>query len=111
MVDFNPSKTEAIFFSCNDAHHLPNLMFEDVLVNFVESHKHRGLTLSSNAKWHAHIENIITYVSKLLGIIRAVKYKLSRKALNNIYISYIRPILEYATVVWDACIAYEKNST
>ena len=62
-------------------------MFEDVLVNFVESHKH--LTLSSNAKWHAHIENIITSVSKLLGIMRAFNYKLSRKAFNNIYISYI----------------------
>ena len=84
-------------------------MFEDVLVNFVESHKHLGLTLSSNAKWHAHIENIITSVSKLLGIMRAVKYKLSRKALNNIYISYIRPILEYAAVVWDGCTAYEKT--
>ena len=84
-------------------------MFEDVLVNFVESHKHLGLTLSSNANRHAHIENIITSVSKLLGIMRAVKYKLSRKALNNIYIYYIRPILEYAAVVWDGCTAYEKT--
>ena len=45
-----------------------------------------GLSLSSNAKWHAHIENTITSESKLLGIMRARKYKLSRKALNNIYI-------------------------
>ena len=104
LVDFNLSKTEAIIFSCNDAYQFPNLMFEDVLVNFVESHKQLGLTLSSNAKWHAHIE-IITCVSKLLGIMRAVKYKLSRKALINIHISYIRPILEYAAVVWDGCTA------
>ena len=55
------------------------------------------------------VENIITPVSKLLGIMRAVKYKLSRKALNNIYISYIRPILEYAAVVWDGCTAYKKK--
>ena len=86
MVDFNPSKTEAIIFSGNDAYHFPNLIFEHVLVNFVESHMYLGLTLSSNAKWHAHIENIMTSVSKLLGIMRAVKYKLSRKALNNISI-------------------------
>ena len=111
LVDFNPSKTEAIIVSCNDAYHFPNLMFEDVLVNFVEIHKHLGLTLSSNAKWHAHahIENIITSISKLLGIMRAVKYQFSRKALNNIYISDIRPILEYTAVVWDGCTAYEKK--
>ena len=30
LVDFHPSKTEAIIFSCNDAYHFPNLMFEDV---------------------------------------------------------------------------------
>ena len=32
LVDFNPSKTKAIIFSCNDAYHFPNLPFEDVLV-------------------------------------------------------------------------------
>ena len=83
LVDFNPRKKETIIFSCNDAYHFPYLMFEDVLVNFVESHKHLRLTLSSNANWHEHIENIMISVSKLLGIMRAVKYKLSRKALNN----------------------------
>ena len=53
-------------------------MFEDALINFVESHKHLGLTLSgnvkwpsSNVKWPAHIENTIASVSKLSGIIRA----------------------------------------
>ena len=40
---------------------------------------------------------------------RAIKYKLSRKTLNNIYISYIRPVLEYAAVVWNDCTAYKKK--
>ena len=66
---FNPSKTEAIILSCNDEHHFPNLMLEDVLANFVVSHTHLELTLSSNAKWHAHIEKSITSESKLLGIL------------------------------------------
>ena len=59
---------------------------EDVLVNFVESHKRLGCTHSSNAKRHAHIENTIAPVSNLLGIMRVIKYKLSRKALDNIHI-------------------------
>ena len=41
---------------------------------------------------------------------RAIKYKLSRKTLNNIYISYIWPILEYAAVVWNGCTAYKKKT-
>ena len=39
---------------------------------------------------------------------RSIKFKLSRKALNNVYTSYLRPVLEYASVVWDGCTLYEK---
>ena len=40
---------------------------------------------------------------------RAIKYKVNRKALNNIYISSFWPILENAALVWDGCTAYEEN--
>ena len=86
-----------------------NLVFDNILINFVENHKHLGLTLSSNAKWHVHIENILASASKILGIMRSIKFKLSRKALNNVYTSYLRPVLEYASVVWDGCTIYEKT--
>ena len=37
-------------------------------------------------------------------------YLLSRrKTLNQIYVSFLRPILEYASVVWDNCTFYEKD--
>ena len=86
-----------------------NLVFDNILINFVENHKHLGLTLSSSAKWHVHIENILSSASKILGIMRSNKFKLSRKALNNVYASYLRPVLEYASVVWDGCTIYEKT--
>ena len=38
-----------------------------------------------------------------MNVLRSLKYKLNRNTLSNIYISYIRPILEYASVVWDEC--------
>ena len=31
------------------------------------------------------------------------------KSLETIYISFIRPILEYADVVWDNCSQQEKQ--
>ncbi len=40
---------------------------------------------------------------------RSLKFKLKRKTLNQIYISYLRPILEYASIVWDNCTIYEKD--
>lgn len=32
-----------------------------------------------------------------------LKYKVNRKYLVKIYISFIRPVLEYSDVVWDNC--------
>ena len=34
---------------------------------------------------------------------RKLKYEFSRLALNQIYISYVRPIIEYSSIVWDGC--------
>ena len=34
---------------------------------------------------------------------------LDRKSLETIYISFIRPILEYADVIWDNCSQQEKH--
>jgi len=39
---------------------------------------------------------------------RKLKYQLDRKSLETISFSFIRPLLEYADVIWDNCTAYEK---
>ena len=41
---------------------------------------------------------------------RSLKFKLRRQSLNQIYISFLRPILEYASVDWDNCTQLEKDS-
>ena len=38
-----------------------------------------------------------------------LKFKLDRKALETIYLTFIRSILEYGDVLWDNCSQYEKN--
>ena len=40
---------------------------------------------------------------------RNIKFKIRCKALNQIYISYLRPLLEYASSVWDNCNNFEKD--
>jgi hypothetical protein len=38
------------------------------------SHKHQGVILSQNAKWNEHLENMITNITKHLGILRKLKF-------------------------------------
>lgn len=41
---------------------------------------------------------------------KKLKFKLKRHTLNQIYVSHLRPILEYASIVWDNCTDYEKDN-
>ena len=38
-----------------------------------------------------------------------LKFILDRKSLQSIYFAFIRPVLEYADVVWDNCTKYEEE--
>ncbi|WAQ96961.1 hypothetical protein MAR_029651 [Mya arenaria] len=108
LITFNSAKTQVMFFSrTND--NRPTLIFNNSQLNYVEHHKHLGVTLSENGKWHEHINSIINSAGKVLGSMRLLKYKLKRNTINQIYISYLRPILEYGSIVWDNCTKYEKD--
>lgn len=110
LVTFNPNKTEAVLFSLKTCENLPKLIFEGTQIKFVEHHKHLGVTLSSNGHWDAHVENILQSASKVVGIMRRLKFTLNRRSLNQIYLSYIVPILEYSSIVWDGCSDSCSNS-
>ena len=110
LINFNPLKTEGILFTLRLLEHLPNITFDGTPIRFVEEHKHLGLTLSSNGQWHSHIDNITTSASKVLGIMRKLKFSFSRTALSQIFLSYILPILEYSCIVWDGCTTQNTNS-
>ena len=107
LVKFNPDKSVAMHFSKTINYH-SSLIFN--AIQFVENHKHLGLTLSSNGKWREHINNKSVSASKILRMIRSLKFKLQSRSLNQIYISFLRPVLKYAFVVWDNCTVREKES-
>ena len=52
----------------------PILLFDNVTVKFVSQHKHLGLTFSENMKWKCHIDSILNSASRMIGIMRKLKY-------------------------------------
>ena len=59
-----------------------------------------GLSITQNLKWDHHINNSVQKCSTLLGLPKPLKFKLNRPVLEKIFLSYIRPIMEYADIVW-----------
>jgi hypothetical protein len=49
----------------------------------------------------------VTSALKQVNVLRKLKFTLSKQALWNIYLTFIRPVLEYACEVWDGC--YERD--
>ena len=99
-----------MLFSLMEPETIPKLIFDGVSINFVDQHKHLGVTLTENGEWQNHIENIMTSTSKVIGVMRKLKYTFSRIALNQIYISYAKPILKFSSIVLDSCIIEQSNS-
>ena len=109
LMTFNPDKTEIMIFSNTEIEENLNFSFNGNPISISNSHKHLGVTFSSDAKWNDHVNNIVTSISKHLGILRKLKYTLSRRNLEQLYLVYIRPLFEYASEVWDNCGICNSN--
>ena len=109
LVKFNPSKTDIMVFSANNQQNDLIFDFNITLIQTVNTHKHLGVICSCDCKWTKHINTIIERASKQLNILRKLKFKLNRQYLENIYITFIRPILEYGSEVWDNCGAVNSD--
>jgi hypothetical protein len=45
----------------------------------------------------------IIFAGLQIAVLRKIKFKVSRNFLENIYMTFIRPLLEYSCEVWDSC--------
>ena len=73
----------------------------NIQINDVTTHKHLGVTLSSSCSWHDHIQSTKQKAWQRINIMRSYKFLLDRKSLEIFYTTFIRPLVEYADVVWD----------
>ena len=103
-IILNPSKTKSMTFSRKKNNNgTTDLVFDDQTIKDEEYHTHLGITLSSDATWGEHINNIYKKAAYRLNLLRMLKYDLDRKSLIRFYLSFIRPILEYGNIIWDGC--------
>ena len=110
LVRFNPVKTEAFLAirKLNKPIH-PPLLMEGTQIVEVESNKHLGLIFKSDCSWHNHIDYVKEKAWSRVNAMKKLKFDFDRKSLETVYLTFIRPILEYGDTVWDNCTQYEKN--
>jgi hypothetical protein len=101
LIDFSPAKTESLIISKKlnlDRH--PVIMFGNLPIQEVATHKHLGITISRSLHWSNHIDSVISSSSAKLNLMRVLKFRLDRCSLERIYTSFIRPKLEYGNILF-----------
>ena len=107
----NLTKSQAWRFSrkLNKHIHPPYTCMYEQPISEVSSHKHLGVTLSSDCTWHLHINSIKEKTWKRVNIMRKLKYTLDRESFETIYVSFIRNLLEYGDVISKNCRLSDKQ--
>lgn len=77
------------------------LAIDDHPLEHVSNYKYLGVHLSSDLSWSTHIQSITAKARKVLGLLYRKFYNFSPPdVLVHLYLSLVRPLLEYAAVVW-----------
>ena len=74
--------------------------------------RYLGIWLNDTLSWSHHIEQIPVYMKatrQISMIYRRFYLVCSSNTLLHLYLSYVRPLLEYATPVWDPHYAIHKE--
>ena len=104
-MSFNPDQTKQaqgiIFSRKKNASLHPPLFFNNSEIKLSSNQKHLGLTLESKLSFNEDINDKIHQANKGVGLLRKLQTFLPRNSLLAIYKSFIRPLLDYADVIYD----------
>ena len=99
-VCFNPTKTKDMIFSNNKfLNNSPPIIFNEILVERVDKHRHLGVWLSSNLDWSKQVHETCLKANAKLAILRSVKF-LSRATLDLLFKLTVRSVIDYSLVLY-----------
>ena len=99
-ITFNSAKTTQQTFTNKHVSHPPLLKFENEVIPNVVNHKHLGLNISNDLRFHFHVQEIIKKANTAMGPLYPIAKHIPRHILQHIYTTYIRPIFDYGDAVY-----------
>ena len=79
-------------------------------LSYVNEAKALGPYLENSLKWNTQVDNMLQKANKRLFMLRTLKhFRFSSDELRVVYGNHVRPILEYADVVWHSSITFKQS--
>ena len=80
-----------------------------VQLNYSNTYTDLGVIINHNLSFNDHIDNIIRKAYRMINIIFRVFRCNKHVPLTLAYMSYVRPVLEYASSLWNPSIPFRTN--
>jgi len=110
LMNINWSKTKEMIIGPLAKQSVPLITVNDNTIQRVNVFKLLGVTVDSDLKWDSHVSAMCSKASSRLYFLKLLKRSsVSRDDLMHFYVSYIRPVLEYACAAWHASITIEQS--
>ncbi|CAM1319506.1 Uncharacterised protein r2_g2786 [Pycnogonum litorale] len=102
-LSLNIKKCACITFSRKKDPGSFNYELDNQPVNRVTKIKDLGVIMTCDVKWSSHLQMSVNKAFKLCGFVKRQTYNFSSiTAIRKLYVSLVRPILEYASVIWNS---------
>ena len=105
-MEFNIKKCTVLTITHKEKHKLSfSYKMNNQVVEGIRSTKYLGLIISDNLHWT--INNISGAANRMLGFLWRNLIQSHRNIKEKVYISFVRPKLEYCSIIWDPY--YQKD--
>ena len=72
-------------------------------IDQVSEHRFLGITIDNKLRWDSHINNVCKTVSRRVFLLSKLRYIVDINTRKLFFDAYIKPHIDYASVVWDGC--------
>ena len=99
LVNVDKTAVMAFHHSNRPPPPLPPITLNSKYLSVVKKQRHLGVIFQHNLQWTSHIIQALAKAGKTLHMLRRLRSTISPEALVHLYKTYVRPILEYASIV------------
>ena len=111
-MTINATKTKEIWIDFHKTKvNIPQLHIGNNDIEIASNGKLLGVIINKDLKWEKHVEHLYAKASKRLHYLRVLRRcGLKQVQLRQVYITLIRPVLEYACPVWSTSLSIESST-
>ena len=102
-MEFHPQKCQLMRVTTKLDHNISKFdyIIHGHTIEPVEEAKYLGVTINNKLNWNSHINNICQKANNTLNFINRNFKTCPQKIKEQLYTSYVRPLVEFSGSVWD----------